>query len=411
MSRSRVVAARSGADQLQLETHGIRESCVGRARADAVGRVMHGTKDMMADRNKRSRRLDLDTSALAREQAQPSVGEGGVEADAGKLLDAGRLVHRDAEPVAPKLRSWLERRSYHGDDFPLARVRELRAAAGAAGSVSVVLPTREVASTIATIVDTLVPLREAGVIDELLVIDAASVDGTAAIAAAHGATVVQESAVLPEHGPAHGKGDALWRSLAVTRGEIVAFLDADTEDFHPGFALGLLGPLLADPALQFLKGAFRRPFRLGDRTLPDGGGRVTELVARPLLNLHVPELAGFVQPLAGEFAARRPLLEELPFPVGYGVEIATLIDALRHAGLDALAQVDLGTRQNRHQSLRALSAMAYAVMVAAERRIHGDGAVELASPGPLALPYDGALEVQQVAVEERPPLRALKRAA
>jgi glucosyl-3-phosphoglycerate synthase len=331
-----------------------------------------------------------------------------------RMTDPQRIAHGRARRGLARdleLADWLERRSYHGDDYELARVQELRAAAGAAGSVSVVLPTREVASTIGPILDALVPLREAGVIDELLVIDAASADGTAAIAAAHGATVVQESAVLPEHGPARGKGDALWRSLAVTRGEIVAFLDADTEDFHPGFALGLLGPLLADPALQFLKGAFRRPFRLGDRTLPDGGGRVTELVARPLLNLHVPELAGFVQPLAGEFAARRSLLEQLPFPVGYGVEIATLIDALRHAGLDALAQVDLGTRQNRHQSLRALSAMAYAVMVAAERRIHGDGAVALAAPGPLALPHDGHLEVQQVAVEERPPLRALTRAA
>jgi glucosyl-3-phosphoglycerate synthase len=331
-----------------------------------------------------------------------------------RMTDPQRIAHGRARRGLARdleLADWLERRSYHGDEYELARVQELRAAAGAAGSVSVVLPTREVASTIGRILDALVPLREAGVIDELLVIDAASADGTAEIAAAHGATVVQESAVLPEHGPARGKGDALWRSLAVTRGEIVAFLDADTEDFHPGFALGLLGPLLADPALQFLKGAFRRPFRLGDRTLPDGGGRVTELVARPLLNLHVPELAGFVQPLAGEFAARRTLLEQLPFPVGYGVEIATLIDALRHAGLDALAQVDLGTRQNRHQSLRALSAMAYAVMVAAERRIHGDGTVALASPGPLVLPHDGDLEVEHVAVEERPPLRALKRVA
>ncbi len=309
------------------------------------------------------------------------------------------------------LADWLERRSYHGDDYGLDRVRTLREAAGEQGSVSVVLPTREVAGTIGEIVDVLVPLRDLGVIDELLVIDAASADGTAEIAAAHGATVVQESTVLPEHGPARGKGDALWRSLAVTSGELVAFLDADTEDFHERFALGLLGPLLEDPTIRFLKGAFRRPFRIGDRTVPDGGGRVTELVARPLLNLHVPELAGFVQPLAGEFAGRRSLLEALPFPVGYGVEIATLIDALRLAGLDALAQVDLGTRQNRHQSLRALSGMAYAVMVAAERRIHGDAAVALASPGPLALPRDGDLELQQIAVDERPPLQALERAA
>lgn len=315
---------------------------------------------------------------------------------------------RDAEDVG----DWLARRSYRAEDFPLdlllARVRE---GAGARDQVSVVLPAREVAGTIGPILERLVPLRDAGLVGELVVIDAASTDGTAEIAAGLGARVVQESAVLPEHGPARGKGDALWRSLAVTRGEIVVFLDADTTGFDERFLLGLLGPLLTDETVAFVKGAFRRPFRLGDQTDPEGGGRVNELVARPLLNLHVPELAGFVQPLAGELAARRSLLEALPFPVGYGVEIALLIDALGHAGLDALAQVDLGTRQNAHQPLHTLSAMAYAVMVAAERRIHGPDAPGLALPGPFARPVAGALELTDVAVQERPPLRELRRKA
>ena len=138
--------------------------------------------------------------------------------------------------------------------------------------------------------------------------------------------------------------------------------------------------------------------------MPDGGGRVTELVARPLLNLHLPELAGFLQPLAGEVAGRRALLERLPFPVGYGVEIAMLIDALREAGLDALAEVDLGTRQNRHQPLRELSAMALAVMAAAERRIHGAERAEAAAPGPLLVPAGADFEVRTLVVDERPPL-------
>lgn len=301
------------------------------------------------------------------------------------------------------MRDWLARRGYRAEQFPLARLRELRAAAGA--TVSVVLPAREVAATIGPILAALTPLRDAGVIDELVVVDAASADGTAAVARDGGARVVQESSLLPEHGPARGKGDALWRSLAATDGDVVVFLDADTEDFDDRFLRGLLGPLLAEPAIAFVKGAFRRPFRLGDTTVPDGGGRVTELVARPLLNLHVPQLAGFVQPLAGEFAARRELLEQLAFPVGYGVEIATLIDAFRLAGLDALAQVDLGERQNRHQSLRALSAMAYAVMVAAERRTGRPGL----EAGPLLLPHEGAVEAKQVAVQERPPLASLRR--
>ncbi len=297
--------------------------------------------------------------------------------------------------------SWLGRRSYRADDFPLDRLLAAKHASGA--SVSAVLPAREVADTIGPILQRLAPLRDAGLLDELVVIDAASRDGTADLARAEGARVVQESEVLAEHGPARGKGDAMWRALAATSGDVVVFLDADTEDFDARFARGLLGPLLTDDAVAFVKGAYRRPLRVGDQIVPDGGGRVTELTARPLLNLHVPQLAGFAQPLAGECAARRSLLEQLPFPVGYGVEIGLLIDALRRAGLDALAQVDLGSRQNRHQPLRALSAMAYAVTVAVERRVHGPAA---AAPGPLARPQDGQLELTAVAVEERPPLRS-----
>jgi glucosyl-3-phosphoglycerate synthase len=300
------------------------------------------------------------------------------------------------------LADWLARRTYDAGAFPLARLLAAKRA-----SVSVVLPAREVAETIGPILAQLVPLRDAGLLDELLVIDAASADGTAAIAERAGATVVQESEILAEHGPARGKGDALWRAVHATRGEVVAFVDADSEGFDARFVLGLLGPLLTDDSVAFVKGAYRRPLTVGAEIVPEGGGRVTELLARPLLNLHVPELAGIVQPLAGELAARRSLLEALPFPVGYGVEIALLIDALRHVGLDALAQVDLGTRRNAHQPLHALSAMAYAVLVAAERRIHGD--VPVGATALLARPTaDGALALAQVAVEERPPLRALR---
>jgi glycosyltransferase involved in cell wall biosynthesis len=268
-----------------------------------------------------------------------------------------------------------------------------------------------VADTIGGVLDTLAPLRRAGLIDEILVVDAASRDGTAALAAGRGVRVADESSLLPAYGPALGKGDAMWRGVAATTGEVVAFLDTDTEDFTPAFVLGLLGPLLCEPAVAFVKGAFLRPLRVGDVVVPDGGGRVTELVARPYLNLHVPELAPFVQPLAGEVAARRELLESLPFPVGYGVEIALLIDALRAVGLEGLAQVDLGTRQNRHQPLRDLTAMALAVLAAAERRVHGEAAVAAAAPGPLLVPEDGELRLRSVVVDERPPLRALTPAA
>lgn len=313
-----------------------------------------------------------------------------------------------AVPAVDAVADWLARRTYDAGDFPLER---LLAAKGAA-TVSVVLPAREVAETIGPTLAELAPLRDAGLLDELLVVDAASADGTAAIAQAAGATVVQESEILAEHGPARGKGDALWRALHVARGDVVAFVDADSAGFDARFALGLLGPLLTDSDVAFVKGAYRRPLQVGAEVVPDGGGRVTELLARPLLNLHVPELAGIVQPLAGEMAGRRALLEQLAFPVGYGVEIALLIDAYRHAGLDALAQVDLGTRRNTHQSLQALGAMAYAVLVAAERRIAGAASAERATldaPPPLARPTAaGALTRTAVAVEERPPLRELR---
>ncbi len=304
------------------------------------------------------------------------------------------------------LRAWLERRSFRGSDFAADDL--LRAKRE---TVSVVLPTRDVAGTIGRVLDGLLPLQDRGLLDEVVVVDAASADGTADVASARGARVLQESELMPAHGPARGKGDAMWRGASVTTGDIVVFIDTDTEDFDPVFALGLIGPLLSDPEIHFVKGSFRRPFRVGDVSVPDGGGRVTELVARPFLNLHVPELAGFAQPLAGETALRRPLFESLSIPVGYGVEIAMMIDVLRAVGIDGMAQVDLGSRQNRHQSLRSLSSMAHAVLVAASARVHGREAIEGYAPGPLALRDErGDIEVRQVPLEERPPLRTLARA-
>jgi glycosyltransferase involved in cell wall biosynthesis len=257
-----------------------------------------------------------------------------------------------------------------------------------------------VAGTLGPILDAIASLDP--LVDEVLVVDAASTDGTAEVARRRGVRIEDESDLLPGFGPALGKGDAMWRGLASTGGDIVLFADTDTEDFTPAFVLGLLGPLLTQP-VDFVKGAFRRPLRTGDRTLPDGGGRVTELVARPYLNLYVPRLAGFRQPLAGELAAERTLLESLAFPVGYGVEIAMLIDVLDAVGLQRMAQVDLGTRQNRHQPLTDLSAMALAVLAAAERRIHGVEAIAAAAPGPLLVPVGGDFETRGVLTDERPP--------
>lgn len=306
---------------------------------------------------------------------------------------AERGLARDLE-----LARWLGERRYDGTAFSLD---ELLAAKTA--TVAVVLPARECASTIGLILDAIAPLREAGLIDELLVVDADSADGTARLAREHDARALSESQIRPDLGPARGKGDAMWRAAGVTDSELLVFLDADTTDFGAGFVTGILGPLLLDPAVALVKGTFRRPLALGDEVREGEGGRVTELVARPLLNLHFPPLSGFAQPLAGEIAIRRDLFERLSVPVGYGVEIAMLIDALALVGLDALAEVDLGARQNRHQSLRALSAMAGEVMVAVERRTGAPP--RPAFPGFRPRPEGaGPAELWRLRCEERAPL-------
>jgi glycosyltransferase involved in cell wall biosynthesis len=303
--------------------------------------------------------------------------------------------------------NWRARRTHHAYEFPLERLL-----AAKQSTIALLLPAREVAQTIGPIAQTAAQLKEAGLLDEVLVIDAASKDDTATIARQAGLQVAQESELLGEYGPAAGKGDAMWRGLAATSSEIVAFADTDTEDFHEGFLLGLIGPLLCNPDIQLVKGAFRRPFRNGSTVLAEGGGRVTELMARPLLNLHAPELTVFEQPLAGETAARRALLEEIPFSAGYGVEIAMLIDCWRTCGLNALAQVDLGERQNRHQPLRDLSAMAYAVLIAAQARFLSAAFADEHACSSIILPPTSStpelMEVRAVTVEERPPLAELR---
>ncbi|MCX0245187.1 glucosyl-3-phosphoglycerate synthase [Streptomyces drozdowiczii] len=258
---------------------------------------------------------------------------------------------------------WLTRRSWSAADHPPDSVR---AAAGGTG-VSVVLPALNEAATVGDIVATIRRelMERVPLVDELVVIDSGSTDATAEVARRAGARVVHRDAILPRLPAVPGKGEVLWRSLLVTSGDIVCFIDADLQDFSADFVSGIVGPLLAHPEVQFVKAMYDRP--LGEA--PGQGGRVTELVARPLLNLHWPLLAGFVQPLGGEYAVRRSLLERLPFPVGYGVELGLLVDALHTVGLDALAQVDVGVRVHRHQDGRALGRMAAAIYRTAQVRL------------------------------------------
>jgi glucosyl-3-phosphoglycerate synthase len=307
--------------------------------------------------------------------------------------------------VSLRASSWLASHGFTHTEFSARRLAAERDA-----TVSVCLPARDEAATIGPIITTLLGLREQGVLDQVLVVDN-SHDGTADIARGLGAEVHDQERLQPELGPVLGKGDAMWRALPLLTGEIVCFLDADTEQFGPHFPCGLLGPFFCRPEISFVKAFYRRPFRVGAHTLPDGGGRVTELTARPLLNLFYPDLAGVRQPLAGEIALRRDLLERLPFVTGYGVDIGLLLDAHRLVGLDGLAQVDLDVRQNAHQPLRDLGPMAFAVLHAVSMRLVREGRLQ----GPLPASFLAAGEQELHPLDgdpvERPPLVKLRAAA
>jgi glucosyl-3-phosphoglycerate synthase len=261
-----------------------------------------------------------------------------------------------------------EPRSFHHSLFTPERIATARGQ-----SVSVCLPARECAATVGEVVSVLSELRAQGVLDEIVVIDAASRDGTAELARRAGARVVQESELMPEHGPVLGKGDAMWRALSTLEGELVCYLDADTEAFRPQFACGLIGALVCEPDVSFAKGFYRRPLERPGEVPGEGGGRVNHLLARPALAQFYPELAGVRQPLAGEVAARRDLLESLPFVTGYGVEIAMLIDVWRAVGLGGIAQVDLDEHRNPHKPLSELAAMAHTVLATVAMRMAREG--------------------------------------
>ncbi|MFF1307771.1 glucosyl-3-phosphoglycerate synthase [Streptomyces sp. NPDC058307] len=260
---------------------------------------------------------------------------------------------------------WLATRSWSATDRPLHRIMAAKRSSGQ--TVSVVLPALNEEETVGDIVAVIRHdlMQQVPLVDEIVVVDSGSTDRTSEVAAAAGARVVHRDDILPRIPAVPGKGEVLWRSLLVTSGDIVCFIDADLKEFSSEFVSGIVGPLLTDPGVDLVKGMYDRP--LGGAA--GQGGRVTELMARPLLNMHWPQLAGFVQPLGGEYAARRSLLEQLPFPVGYGIELGMLVDALHLVGLDALAQVDVGVRKHRHQDGQALGRMSAAIYRTAQLRL------------------------------------------
>jgi glucosyl-3-phosphoglycerate synthase len=265
-------------------------------------------------------------------------------------------------------------------DFPeLVETKRL-----AGRRISVCIPTLNEADTIGDIVSTIRDhlLEKHPLVDEILVIDSGSTDATREIAAAAGATVHLASDILPWLESHTGKGENLWKALHVSSGDIICYVDGDISNFHPGFITGLVGPLLTDPGIDYVKAYYERPLAYGDESHSTGGGRVSEILIRPLISLFFPELSGILQPLSGEYAARRDTLESLAFPVGYGVEIAHLIDLARDGKIPKIAQTDLVKRVHRNRDDDELGRMAFALLRVILRRLQRDGKISLATPLP-----------------------------
>lgn len=310
----------------------------------------------------------------------------------------------------PAARTWFTRRTTAASDWPRARVQAHKGDQ----RVTVIIPARDEESTVGAIVAAIRAELTSGstpLVDDLVVVDSDSSDATARLAREAGARVVATTEVLPDIPTVAGKGEAMWRGLAATEGDVVVFLDADLRSFTPDYVVALLGPILSEPSVHLVKACYDRPLVSDGGRRVMGGGRVTELVARPLLNLHWPELAGVAQPLAGEYAVRRELIESLPIPCGYGVEFALLVDTAAKLGLDAVSQVDLGERRHRHQEDQRLGLMAAEIWQVALDRLDAGNAVRRPGDSIAEFTYgpDGVTMTDHVVdVLVRPPLAEVR---
>jgi len=315
-----------------------------------------------------------------------------------RVATSARLVGRGKRGLARdlSLASWVRTNTYDARDFGLGELLEKKRASKT--SVSTIVPMRGKGRGTAALLDALGPLAEAGLVDETITL----CPGTGDIPlASDGVKVYRDTDLMPGFGPVRGYGDVLWRGLSAAEGEIVLFLDPGVPDPEGLRTLGLLGPLLSREGLRLVKGFCAEP------AVGQGSEGLSELVARPLINLYRPELAGFVEPLSAEFAARRRLLASLPFPVGYGAALSLLFDAASATGIQALAQTRLDPRPASRIPLPDLGEAAYAILIAATARAHGDEDLDEHAPGPLFLPLNRRFESRRVAVEERPPLDSL----
>jgi glucosyl-3-phosphoglycerate synthase len=328
-----------------------------------------------------------------------------------ETLAAADRAAEEGRAVPIRVERWFGEANFHHAEFgDLRRLVALKESQHL--TISLVLPTLDEEETIGPIVRR--AMREmvgrVPLLDEILVIDSASTDRTREIAEAEGARVVQHPDVLPRYGSFVGKGEALWKSVYETSGDIIVWADTDVKNWHHRMVYGTLGPLLHEPRLQYVKGYYQRPIVEGGVLKEGGGGRVTELVARPLINLFYPELSGMIQPLSGEYAGRRTLLESIPFFTGYAVEIGHLIDTAERLGIEGLGQVDLERRVHRNQELEGLSRMSFVILQAVMKRLEERRKARLFAEmgSTMKLPRSGkgrlSLEVIELADQERPPM-------
>ena len=324
-----------------------------------------------------------------------------------------KQAHRVVPPknLSDQVDQWFAENTFHRREFAdLAKLVDLKRKQNL--TISLGLPALNEAETVGNIIQIVKTtlFDEVPLLDEIVLIDSCSTDDTVKIAEDLGVPVVVHQDILPDEGALSGKGEALWKSLHVLKGDIIAWVDTDIRNFYPGFVYGLLGPLLREPEIQYVKGFYRRPIKMDGKLVSEGGGRVTELKIRPLLNLFYPELSGMIQPLSGEYAGRRTVLEQVPFFTGYGVETGLLIDLFNEFGLKAIAQVDLEERVHRNQPLVSLSQMSFAIIQVVVQRLQQKNRIEIMDEvnrsmkliKPQMKSY--ALELKPIQDRERPPM-------
>jgi glucosyl-3-phosphoglycerate synthase len=323
-----------------------------------TARVFYDTPDtVIAVRTRREVVYPEPTAESAADQGLPA---------------AAQVAAIDPAAISGVVDKWFAENTFHSREFEdLEALVQLKRSQGL--TISLCLPALNEERTVGHVIDTVkgALMDRVPLLDEIVLIDSNSSDRTREIARELGVPVYIHQEILPEHGAYRGKGEALWKSLHVLRGDIIAWIDTDITNIDPRFVYGILGPLLREERVQYVKGFYRRPLHVGDQLQAGGGGRVTELVARPMLNLFYPVLSGVVQPLSGEYAGRRAALEKLPFFTGYGVETGLLIDMLNTFGLQAIAQCDLEERIHKNQELAALGKMSFQILQVFVRRLQG----------------------------------------